>query len=161
MTHTLGAGFGRVFAPEASRTREKARFLPAFPVDPGGSPGGRTLARAVMHSICFAQSAALQRESRPVWRGGGGPAFGLSHPINRATVSGRTPLPSHLAVNAFFYPAFGSFRDQCVPFRAIFPPLVFYALDLKPNASNVPDDSIMPDAILAQGPSAAAGIRTF
>jgi len=38
---------------------------------------------------------------------------------------------------------------------------VFYALDLKPNASNVPDDSIMPDAILAQGPSAAAGIRTF
>ena len=46
---TLGAGFGRVFAPGASRTREKAKFLRAFPVDPGGSPGGRTLARAVMH----------------------------------------------------------------------------------------------------------------
>ena len=46
---TLGAGLGRVFAPEASRILEKALFLPAFPVDPGGSHGGRTLARTIMH----------------------------------------------------------------------------------------------------------------
>ena len=38
-----------VFAPNPSRTRGKAWFLPAFPVDPGGARGGRTLARAVMH----------------------------------------------------------------------------------------------------------------
>ena len=62
VTHTLGAGFGRVFAPGASRTREKALFLRAFPVDPGGSPGGRTLARAAKHSMCFAQSAALRKQ---------------------------------------------------------------------------------------------------
>ena len=46
---TPGAGFGRVFIKKGSRTREKARFLRTFPVDPGGSPRGRMLARAVCH----------------------------------------------------------------------------------------------------------------
>ena len=46
---TWGAGNMRVFAPNPSRTRGKARFLPAFPVDPGWPHGGRMLARAVMH----------------------------------------------------------------------------------------------------------------
>ena len=75
VAYTLRAGFGRVFAPEASRTRENTVFT-CLSSGSGGVPWG-THARArgkafLKHSMCFAQSAALQWESRPVWRGGPG-----------------------------------------------------------------------------------------
>ena len=75
---SLGAGFGRGFAPEASRTGEKARVFTGLSSGSGGVPWG-THARARGNAFCVLRTVRRAAEGEPPRLEGGGSRYIEKH----------------------------------------------------------------------------------